>query len=103
MSFSRSRLYFPADVDVVEIESSNDTESDLPGPGRTLGKLYRLIGRHIERGVSAIAEKRGYGPLAVAERIRTRQSNNYGERYTFAIVSKQEKDCKRLIQYTRFA
>jgi hypothetical protein len=54
--------------DVVSI-SSTATTSDLPGPGRGIGKLYSRGGRILERSISLIAHKLGFGPYAVALRM----------------------------------
>lgn len=45
--------------------STNDTASDLPGPGRTLDRLYQFAGRKLERAIGQIAHRVGYdGPYA---------------------------------------
>jgi hypothetical protein len=49
--------------------SSTATASDLPGPGRGIGKLYSKGGRILERAISAIAHNLGFGPYAVSHRI----------------------------------
>ena len=39
----------PSDVEVFEIGSStNMTASDLPGPGRILGRVYKKLGGYLE-------------------------------------------------------
>jgi hypothetical protein len=45
------------------------TASNLPGPGRGLGKLYSRGGRILERSISLIAHKLGFGPYAVSLRM----------------------------------
>ena len=50
--------------------SSNDTASNLPGPGRMLGLLYSRWGRALEGAIGQVAHKSGFGPKAVASRIR---------------------------------
>ena len=43
--------------------------SDLPGPGRGLGKLYSRAGKILELCIYRFAHKCGYGPHAVYERF----------------------------------
>lgn len=50
--------------------SSNTVDSDLPG--RLLGNLYSFLGRHSEIAIGKTAERMGYGPRVVADRIRRR-------------------------------
>jgi hypothetical protein len=45
------------------------TASNLPGPGRGLGKLYSRGGRILERSISLIAHRLGFGPYAVSLRM----------------------------------
>lgn len=54
--------------------SSGATMSDLPGAGRLLGNLYSYLGRRLENAIGMTAERMGYGPRVVAERIRRRTS-----------------------------
>ena len=43
--------------------------SDLPGPGRGLGKLYSRAGKILELCIFRFAHRCGYGPHAVYERF----------------------------------
>ena len=43
--------------------------SDLPGPGRVIGKLYSGAGKILERCIYRFAHRCGYGPHAVYERF----------------------------------
>lgn len=103
------RLYYPDDVDVVSIISSNATESDLPGPGRTLGRVYGYLGRHLKRALGALAERKGLGPQQVALRILNRDTG-LGDQTNCLSISKYEKkngdaqlqDFKKLLRYTRY-
>lgn len=53
------------------VSSSNDTEDDLVGPGRTLGHLYEFLGRRIEYVLGLTAEKLLHrGPRRTAQRIK---------------------------------
>lgn len=49
--------------------STNSTVSNLPGPGRVLGNLYSFAGQHLERRLGNVAQKAGFGPEAVYEKI----------------------------------
>ncbi|THH07041.1 hypothetical protein EW145_g3662 [Phellinidium pouzarii] len=45
---------------------SMETNDDLPGTGRILGKIYDFTGRLLENQLGDIAERLGYGPRAAA-------------------------------------
>lgn len=49
--------------------STNMTMSNLPGPGRTLGKLYSSAGRSLEKSFGRLAHAAGYGPFAASQRL----------------------------------
>ena len=51
--------------------SSTATMSDLPGPGRSLDKLYSRAGRILELCIYRFAHRCGYGPHAVYGRFCT--------------------------------
>jgi hypothetical protein len=61
--------------------STNATESDRPGPGRTLGNLYSRGGRLLERCIASLAYKCGYGPVAAHERLQHRLLTGHMEVY----------------------
>lgn len=91
-------------VCTMHYESTNRTESDLPGPGRLLGKLYSSLGRRLERGINAIAVRRGYGPLSAAERFRSKYGRRGDVRDETSVKGAQDrKDCKKLIRYTKYS
>jgi hypothetical protein len=50
------------------ILNRDETKDNLPGAGRGLDQLYQLSGRAIERWISSLADKLGFGPAA-AERL----------------------------------
>ena len=111
MASSSWRRFYPNEVDIIEHESTNATESDLPGPGRTLGKVYKNIGRRLEEFLNDLAERKGLGPSAVAIRIKNRvdegrrQAINlkrYGQvLYTEKEMADQRKDLKKLIRHAK--
>ena len=85
----------------MEVESRNETESDLPGPGRLLGKVFSSVGRLLERSLSSVAEQKGYGPKAIALEIRDKEilrADN--ERVEKQDLPKQSRNCAKLIRYT---
>ncbi|KLO14625.1 hypothetical protein SCHPADRAFT_939422 [Schizopora paradoxa] len=47
----------------------NATASNLPGPGRLLGRLYEIAGRVLERRSGRAMERRGRGPRAIMAQI----------------------------------
>lgn len=52
------------------VSSTNDTASNLPGPGRVLGNVYSSAGRRLERAVGVVAHKAGFGPNATYKKIQ---------------------------------
>lgn len=50
--------------------SSTETNSDVPGPGRLLGKVYSFLGKKAENALSVVAVKVGRGPRETATKIR---------------------------------
>ena len=50
--------------------STNDTASNLPGPGRLLGNVYSYAGRRLERAVGIVAHKSGFGPNATYQKMQ---------------------------------
>ncbi|THG97944.1 hypothetical protein EW145_g7508 [Phellinidium pouzarii] len=89
------------------VASSNETADDLPGAGRTLGKLYNYAGRILERQLGSIAEHLGHGPCATAVRIRRHRAIIISASKTVPVKPcslatikakrrKVEKDCKRV-------
>lgn len=102
MTHPKAQYIFPANIQAMEVESSNDTASDLSGAGRNLGKLYRASGRYVGQAVNEFAERRGHGPQAVAVRILRRYKCRTGRCNHFGKCEKiQRKDCNKLIQYTK--
>lgn len=106
-----TRYYYPNDVDIVSIVSSNMTEDDRPGPGRILGNVYSSLGRQLESLLNSFAERRGLGPEAVAHRVRRREEDLFNRRrlerpptnYTKEEAVQQRKDVKKLVRYAKCA
>lgn len=101
--------YQPDNVDIVSLESSNATESDLPGSGRTLGKVYDFLGKRLERALGALAERKGLGPQRIAERIYKRDNKLSAKYKLYSVkiygteeLNDQTKDFKKLLKYTRY-
>lgn len=55
--------------DVTSTNSTNHTESDLPGPGRIVGNFYSKAGKTIEKRLGNLARKTGYGPKGTRYQI----------------------------------
>ena len=51
------------------ITADSDTSLDLPGPGRTLGKLYRYLGGGLEHLINYVTKSMGRTPTAVKNQI----------------------------------
>lgn len=63
--------------------SSNATMSSIAGAGRTLGKfLFRPGGKAVEKALGVIAQRAGFGPIAVADRM-TRLIEEEAQRLRF--------------------
>ena len=56
-------------MDSFPAESRNGTESDIPGPGRLLGKIYAKLGRKLETVLNLAARSTGRGPAPTANEI----------------------------------
>ena len=64
--------------DSSELASSNDTASDLPGPGRNLGNLYKFCGKRVERAIRTLSKLSGRDRSSRAEAIQTLNSSSPG-------------------------
>ena len=110
MAASARLRCLPDDVEVLEKGSStNMTASDLPGPGRMLGKFYRKLGGHLETIINNIASRRNHGPAAIALRVSKRlgcscwscEAGYSSLRDTVPADKRHVKDIKKLILYTK--
>lgn len=87
--------------------STNYTMSNLPGTGRILDKLYRTGGRKLERLLGRLAQRAGYGPVAVSLRIRQlawdlSNSSGTGLQSQSTKVQKELSElCRRLLHYAQ--
>ena len=63
-----------------------------------LGNTYNILGGRVAGLLNSLAEYRGSGPFATAERIMVRQAGK-GKNS----VKAQQKDVKKLVRYTRYA
>lgn len=91
---------FHGDVyELCSITSSNETASDIVGPGRMLGRLYSFLGHRVEIGIGNAAERLGYGPRMTAMKIRKLYEDKTlsAEARCRAI----RKKCERLERYLR--
>lgn len=97
-AFDSASSYF-----LCSTNSATETDSDVAGPGRLLGRLYDRIGEEIEDGLSTVADKLGYGPQALAVKIR-RFTRIRGEGLVdLDDEEKLKKAGKRLVKYIRYA
>ena len=73
-------------LSIVSTFSTNYTMSNLIGAGRTLGLLYSRAGRAFEKSAAFVAEKAGYGPQAIYNKLlvstRTSTKDEPGELVT---------------------
>lgn len=79
--------------------SATETDSDIPGPGRLLGKAYTFFGKKVESIISKTAVKLGRGPRATAIKIRrlVQEDTPLGP----ASRKKLNKAGKQLMKYVR--
>ena len=83
------------------IASTNETADNLPGHGRLLGNLYVSLGRHLEYGIGTIAGKMGFGPKAIASKIKRLRENDVSL-FNPTKYRKLEKYCKQTARYLRW-
>lgn len=57
--------------------STNATQSNLPGPGRNLDRLYGHLGRNLVSFLSSLAHRTGWGPNAAERRIIAELSHRH--------------------------
>ncbi len=90
-------------IERTSTHSTNSTASDLPGPGRTLGRGLSKLGRGFEKRLFRKAHKWGFGPNATAKRLESRLSK-YDQRMNPSDRKKAFKkiieDCHRLLKYS---
>lgn len=79
--------------------SATETDSDIPGPGRLLGKAYGYLGKKVEASFSTAAMKFGLGPRATAVKIRHLVRD--GTPLRPASRKKLKKAGKQLVKYVR--
>ena len=63
-------LAWERNFEYVEVDSSNATASDIAGPGRILGKVYKKLGRPIERIFNNLSAQKSPNPGVFAVKIR---------------------------------
>ena len=106
-----------ASLSMKDTLSSTATTSDRPGPGRALDKVYQGTGRELERILGNIADRAGFGPVAVKRSIDTAIESNYNallevrgvdlssQEYEWIKLPGTEghvlKACKKLLRYTQ--
>jgi hypothetical protein len=61
----------PSNVSFSIVTDTNSTTSSIYGPGRTIGAILSASGRRLEGLFNRTAERLGYGPNAVMQRILT--------------------------------
>lgn len=87
--------------------STNYTQSNNIGPGRTLDRMFQYFGRKLEKCLGRVVQTLGYGPTAIGERIERRAkklSSLKTEGDTGALAGAKrhlrryrlKRDCKRL-------
>ena len=102
---STRHIYRP-DIDIVSIDSTDATVSDIPGPGRTLGKAFALVGAKLEHSVNQFAKQCKLGPIELTRRIERRRRDENGilrssTSHDDDELSQLKKDLQKLLRYSR--
>lgn len=82
------------------------TRTDIPGAGRTLGKVFSRGGRRLERYFGQLASSLGFGPQAVVQGVLTRLAqagmNYFSDSFpSVAIEVEAYSGCERLLQFVK--
>lgn len=96
----------------ISAESRNETVSNIPGPGRLLGKVYAKLGRNFEAAMSLIARSMRRGPIPTASKIEQLMLTLKDPDHPLfsgnklVAVKKLEKEleqnCRLLVKHTRY-
>lgn len=94
------------DMISIPAESRNETVSDIPGPGRLLGKVYAKLGRNLEAVLNLAAHSVGTGPVSTAKEIEglaqmLKGTSCENKVIVMKLEEKLKKSCKVLVKYTR--
>lgn len=84
---------------LITTDSSLETKSNLPGPGRNLGNLYSCLGKKFENILSAIAVWVGRGPRQTATKMRVLVQEDGPRKPSYN--RKLERLGERLVKYAR--
>ena len=92
------------------ISSSNYTTSNLPGPGRLLGRVYAYLGSSLETHLNQLAMQRGRGPDALLARLCAVLKKLLWQSFLIhfddldgKIQRELKKSCVEMIGYTKFS
>ena len=113
-TYNHCTLEDTSDTNTLVTDSSDMTCSNLPGPGRGIGKLYSKAGKALERLISRAAHKLGYGPEAIARRIsiRIRQlsdqrqkslAKSAGGTHDQVGDKRLNKLCRKILKHSQYA
>lgn len=96
--------------------STNYTQSNNIGPGRTLDRMFQYWGKKLEHSLGRTAEVLGYRPASIGERIERRarklsfpkaveKKTSLSGAFTGAkrLIQRYrlKRDCKRLLKYLK--
>ena len=87
--------------ELINDDSSSATASNLPGAGRTMGKLFSLLGAALEQRIYWSADKLGFGPLALRRKLSQAKYSSLAREFE-RIPRKQQKNfITKLMKYAR--
>ena len=87
--------------EVIHEHSSAETASDLPGAGRTMGKLFSLLGAALERRIYWSADKLGFGPQALRRKLSPDEYSLPIWKFNRMIDKQQQKVIDKLVRHVR--
>ena len=88
-------------LQLVRDDSSSATASNLPGAGRTMGKLFSLLGAALERRIYWSADKLGFGPLALRRKLSQRKYSSLVWELEQMPRKQQKNFITKLMKYAR--
>ena len=83
-------------------ESRNVTESDIPGAGRLLGRMYSKLGRKFENCLSSVVCSMKRGTVPTAEKILVLRWRTDPDGTDKATVEKLNKGCRELVKHISY-
>lgn len=99
--------FYPLTRSQSRASSINALGSNLPGPGRNLGRLYDWLGQKLEICLGKMLFRMDQGPANVSRKISMLRESKHSKGLTTAFpdsryVRKLSRYCRKLVSYSRF-